>query len=352
MEEGKSAAVRLPQLGEHGYYEIRLESIGGLGANVCGKLLGELGAAYLGLNASSFSSYGSEKQGSPVKAHVRWAQGREILHNSPVERPQLLGLFHRALARSYPVMAGVEEGCTVVVNADASPDQMRRELRLRAGSIGCVDALALALQSKSRVNMVMLGALVRAAGFVPLDAAKALVRDTLGKKYPAMLPANLEGLELGYRELKTRHFPADGRYEYQPYQEMQSDWGYENAPLGGVNPLAGSTARNDLSASRQGFLPRFLPEKCIHCGLCDSSCPDMVFRFRPGEYRGMVTMLNHGPEYRYCKGCLRCVDICPTGALVSVREREQDTEGVAAGADPEITGESYLVEKRADGGLM
>ena len=38
------------------YYAMRLESIGGLGANLCGKLLGELGAIYLGLNASSFSS--------------------------------------------------------------------------------------------------------------------------------------------------------------------------------------------------------------------------------------------------------------------------------------------------------
>ena len=30
-----------------GYYEIRLESIGGLGANLCGKMLGELGVKYL-----------------------------------------------------------------------------------------------------------------------------------------------------------------------------------------------------------------------------------------------------------------------------------------------------------------
>ena len=33
------------------YFEMRLESIGGLGANLAGKLLGELGALYLGLNA-------------------------------------------------------------------------------------------------------------------------------------------------------------------------------------------------------------------------------------------------------------------------------------------------------------
>ena len=40
------------------YYEIRLESIGGLGANLCGKMLGELGIKYLGRNSTSFSSYG------------------------------------------------------------------------------------------------------------------------------------------------------------------------------------------------------------------------------------------------------------------------------------------------------
>ena len=49
----------LPRVNELGYYEMRLESIGGLGANLCGKLLGELGAVQLGLNAASFSSYGS-----------------------------------------------------------------------------------------------------------------------------------------------------------------------------------------------------------------------------------------------------------------------------------------------------
>ena len=38
------------------YYEIRLESIGGLGANLCGKMLGELGLKFLDLNSTSFSS--------------------------------------------------------------------------------------------------------------------------------------------------------------------------------------------------------------------------------------------------------------------------------------------------------
>lgn len=360
--------VHLPKQNKNGYYEIRLESIGGLGANLCGKLLGELGAAYLGLNASAFSSYGSEKRGSPVKSYVRWSMPeQEILHNSPVERPHLLVLFHKALSATLPVTAGVEEDCTVVVNTDETPENIRDHLGLHAGTICCVDALGSALRSKSRVNMVMLGAIAKAAGFIPFDIVKALVSDTLGKKYPAALENNLAGLKLGFETLQSQHFSADGRYAPVPYHEAKSPWGYANAPLGGINPHIGSTVSSDLSPSREGYIPLFLPEKCIHCGLCDTTCPDMVFQFLPGEYRGRPAMLNRGLDYHHCKGCLRCVDVCPTGALVAGKEqdhpkkqwfvRNKDLIAEAldfepAGADPWITSESYLDEKRVDGGLM
>lgn len=363
-----AAQVRLPQTNESGYYEMRLESIGGLGANLCGKLLGELGAAYLGLNAAAFSSYGSEKRGSPVKSYVRWSMPQqEILHNSPVEHPHLLVLFHAALSDTLPVTAGVEADCTVVVNTDAEPEQTRERLRLHTGTICCVDALGLALRSKSRLNMVILGAMAKASGFIPLDAVKELVTDTLGKKYPDVLENNLAGLELGFSQVHTRHFPPDDRFPPVPYRQARSQWGYANAPLGGINPHIGSTVSNELSPSREGYIPLFLPEKCIHCGLCDTTCPDMVFQFLPGTYRGRPAMLNSGLDYHHCKGCMRCVDVCPTGALVSGEEREhpnrqwfvRNKDLIApkldfepAGADSSVTSESYLDEKRVDGGLM
>ena len=45
--ENQGPGTVLPVTNEYGYYEIRLESIGGLGANLCGKMLGELGALSL-----------------------------------------------------------------------------------------------------------------------------------------------------------------------------------------------------------------------------------------------------------------------------------------------------------------
>lgn len=361
-------SVNLPVVNENGCYEIRLESIGGLGANLCGKLLGELGAGYLNLNASAFSSYGSEKRGSPVKSYVRWsAPDQEILHNSPVERPHMLVLFHHALSKTLPVTAGVDENCTLVVNTDRTPEEIREELRLYAGNVCCINALELALKSKSRINMVILGAVAKASGFIPMDAVKELVSDTLGKKYPTMLESNLNGIDLGFHGLISRRFLPDGRFQKVDYRELRSKWGYENAPIGGANPHFGNTVSSDLSPSREGFIPLFLPEKCIHCGLCDTTCPDMVFQFLEGEYRGKPAMMNRGLDYHHCKGCLRCVDVCPTGALVAGKENEHpnkkwfvrnkdlitdNLDFEPAGANPWITGESYLDEKRVDGGLM
>lgn len=358
--------TELPVVNQNGYYEIRLESIGGLGANLCGKLLGELGAEYLGLNSASFSEYGSEKRGSPVKAFVRWSEG-EILHNSPIENPNMLLLFHEALARAYPVTAGVDENCAVVVNTSSSPRQAREFLPLHGGKVCCVNALEIALQTKSRVNMVMLGAAVKASGFIPLDGVIDLVTRTIGEKYPQMLESNINGINQGYEKAKQEFFPAEDQYSFIPFAEKKILWGYENAPLGGENPHFGSTVTNDLSPSREGYIPLFLYEKCIHCGLCDTTCPDMVFQFISGEFKGKPSPVNRGLDYRHCKGCLRCVDVCPTGALVAgkeadhpkkrwhVRNKDLIAQNIAfeyVGADPWITSEAYLDEKRVDGGLM
>ena len=334
--------------------EMRLESIGGLGANLCGKMLGELGARYLSLNASAFSEYGSEKRGSPVKAFVRWSKG-EILHNSPVERPHILALFHLALADTLPVTAGVQKDTQIIVNSPEPPDVTRERLHLYEGSVYAINASAIAQKTKSRVNTVMLGAICKATGLVTIDMLRELIIEVFSRKYPESVAGNLAGAEAGYTQSTAYICTSDPRFSPIPYRLAQGKWGYENAPIGGVNPHFGSTVTNDLSPSREGFVPLFHVEKCIHCGLCDSTCPDMVFQFLPAEYNGKRTLCNHGLDYKHCKGCLRCVQVCPTGALTAGVEREnrenmryvRNKDLIVArldyektGADASVTGES------------
>jgi len=352
----------LPITNEAGYYEIRLESVGGMGANLCGKLLGELGAMYLGINAASFASYGSEKRGSPVKAYIRWCKAdQELRINSPVETPQLLGLFHEAMLEKSSALSGITEETHIVLNTPKSPQEAQEKLRISQGLLYCIDAQKAALDHKSRLNMVMLGALVKASGFIPLEPVLQLIQETMGKKYPHLLENNLAGVRAGYEQMSEPiklNVPPQAEEE-----EKRLSWGYRTAPIGGVNPRIGSTVSNDVSASREGYIPLFHPERCIHCALCDSTCPDMVFQFHEGEYKGKQRMINGGLDYHHCKGCLRCVAVCPTEALTAEEERNypqlphfvrnqdliaEHIDFNCVGANSWITSEAYLKEKPVD----
>lgn len=366
MNKRKEKRIHLPVVNENKCFEIRLESIGGLGANLCGKMLGQLGATYLDLNASSFSSYGSEKRGSAVKAFIRYSEPEnEILINSPIERPHILGVFHEEMAKKTFVMAGVDENSKIVINTNKTPKEIREGFSIYGGTCCCIDALKIAMEKKSRINMIMLGAIVRASEFIPLEKVIDMAKDTIGRKYPALIEANIEGIKAGYEQVQIEKFSPDNKYHYIPYAEVENKWGYKNAPIGGINPIFGNSVSNDLSASRQGYIPLFIMERCINCGLCDSTCPDMVFQFRKGMYKGKEAVVNTGLDYHYCKGCLRCVDVCPTNALVKVNERDyekkpyfvrnkdlivKEMEFEKVGANGGITSEAYLDEQRVDGG--
>lgn len=348
---------------DKGYYEIRLESIGGLGANLCGKMLGELGVKYLDLNSTSFSSYGSEKTGTPVKGFVRLCnKDKEIRVHYPVVKPDLLVVFHQALLKDDSVWKGCSADTAVIVALEPGQEKVGG-LKCNMGIVYGLEAQRIAIETKSRINMVMLGAALKLMGLEDVEAGERICRDTLGKKYPEALEGNLEGMRRGFHEVRL--MDVEGTECSNDSKMGQPVWGYENAPIGGINPRFGSTVLADLSPSRQGFIPLFIKERCINCGLCHSTCPDMVFQFAKGQYKGRDMMVNQGLDYYHCKGCLRCVDVCPVNALVRGVESEHPNKEYfkanqelirtpdyyeESGPDGYITSESYLTEKRMEGG--
>lgn len=364
------------------YYEIRLESIGGLGANLCGKMLGELGVRYLDVNSTNFSSYGSEKTGTPVKGFIRYCdRDKEIREHSPVIEPDLLVVFHQALLKDASVWKGCGEKTAVIIALEAGWEQpegvheksFNFHQAIGTQAVGCkpgacygLEAQKIAMETHSRINVVMLGAALRVMGGENLKAGEQIITDTLGKKYPDALNSNLDGMRRGYEEVRKFELNENSTTDVMIQESgKQQEWGYENAPIGGVNPRLGSTVVADLSPSRQGYIPLFIKERCINCGLCHSTCPDMVFQFAKGEYKGREMMVNQGLDYYHCKGCLRCVDVCPVNALVRGVEAEHPEKEYfmpnrellrmpayyeESGADGYITSESYLTEKRMEGG--
>ncbi len=79
---------------------------------------------------------------------------------------------------------------------------------------------------------------------------------------------------------------------------------------------------NNFEEIRKGFSPkeaRKEASRCLSCGLCNACgncfifCPDTSVFFEEGHLKSQV-------NYDYCKGCGICVNECPTGAMVLVKE--------------------------------
>ena len=312
----------LPGAGDDGFFGIRFESIGGQGAHLAGKMLAEACVLRQGLNGAHFSSYGSEKKGTPLKSFVRLCPAdREVRTSSPIENPQVVAVFNEALASSFDVAAGLGPTGTLIVNTRKDPGEIRESIQLRSGTVGVLDALGISLEEKTRVNTAMLGAVTRVCPFIDPEAVKETIRQSFSARYAQLVEANMRTFDRGYRELRSMTWPAVPGDVGRPVQRAKPAFGYLDAPIGGVILDAGNSIVKDLSTSRLGFVPAFDPNTCVHCGICDIVCPDLCFVWTD-DRDGEPAVRLQGIDYNYCKGCLKCIEACPTGALTELREED------------------------------
>jgi pyruvate ferredoxin oxidoreductase gamma subunit len=322
IRRGRDTMSILPKKNELGFFEIRLESIGGLGANLAGKMLAEAGVLGLGLNGSNFSSYGSEKKGSPVKSFIRYCEPDvEIRDHSPIEQPHIVAVFHEALYKTVDVVSGLNADGIALVNTAREFDEVRSDLKLEYGKLAIVDALTIAVEEKTKVNTAMLGALYRICDFLDPDSMRSVIRKTFEKKYPHLVEPNIRTFDRGYNEVQFKTYEVPVGAEGKSFSRPLPQLGYMTQEIGGVMTVQANSIVKDLSGSRQGFLPQFQQDKCIHCAACDNVCPDYCFVWEAGEdKKGRKQMFLKGIDYQYCKGCLKCVEACPTDALRDLRE--------------------------------
>jgi pyruvate ferredoxin oxidoreductase gamma subunit len=305
-------------------FEIRFESIGGLGANLAGQLLAESLALRQNLNVSQFSSYGSEKKGTPVRSFVRVAEmSRPIRVSSPVTEPDVLAVFHEALLARQTTLAGLKPNGVLVLNAPPSNDIVLPRCRVLF-----VDAMTIAVEEKTRINTAILGAVAKASPGIDTQQLADTLAEHFGRRSAKLGESNLKTFWRGHDE-SVEITITDGPDIPPPEGATPAPrWGYLTAPIGGSILTAGNSVNNNLSASRQGFAPRLDHTLCTDCGVCDVVCPDYCLVWKENkDLNGAGATAQHaaqllGIDYRYCKGCLRCVESCPSGALT--KEREAD----------------------------
>jgi len=308
------------------FFEVRFESIGGLGAHAAGKIVASAAVLRMGLNGAHFSSYGSEKKGSAVRSHIRLAASElDIRTSAPIESPDVIVVFHNGLLARPETLSGIKAAGILIYAGQA--DEMPADLsRLPATTrVIRVDAQAIATEERSRPNAVLIGTLTAALPFLDRQAMIETLNATFAGRHPEAVAANERAFARGVEEFQVIENIGCGEADL-PVASTNPIWGHQTAPIGGVLPTPGNTVWNDLRTSRTGWIPVLDIDKCIDCGMCDMVCPDLCLVWSTKEDpEGEPLVKLEGIDYRYCKGCMRCVETCSTLAMT----REAETPGLA-----------------------
>jgi pyruvate ferredoxin oxidoreductase gamma subunit len=159
--------------------EIRFHGRGGQGAVTSAELTA-LAAIEEGKYAQAFPSFGPERRGAPVMAFVRVSE-KPIRTREKVYTPDLVVVLDPSLLQIVNVEAGLKEGGLVILNTKKSAEQIRKETGIKA-RLALVDASTIAMETM-RVpitNTTMLGALLKAANLMPIDALRGPVQTRFG----------------------------------------------------------------------------------------------------------------------------------------------------------------------------
>jgi len=300
-----SSNYTLPYRDELGFCNIFLSAIGGDGANMAAKLLFKIGVTAFGLDGGYDAKYGSEKTGTPTDVSVRFCElGTPVRQAGPTTHPHYLVAFHQDLIRPLGLKKGLQPNATCIVNSHQPPEVIRDELMLHSGTVVCVDATKVAAETNSRLNMPMLAMLCHELKFDDEP-----VKEAIAKQWPRAAKANLAAYDATIETARRQTFEADGKYELEPYTPERGPIGYLNMLRGGaIDALTHNTEGRDNRLSGRGFVPEFDPEACNSCGICLTVCSDPgALLWRDGRMVGI--------EPTFCKGCMRCVEVCRVNAL-------------------------------------
>lgn len=318
------------------FFELRFESIGGLGAHGAGQILAAAAVLRMGLNAAQFSSYGSEKKGSPVRTFVRLGPvDRPVRTSAPVDAPDVIVVFHAALMRNPATFSGLRAEGTLIYNAPAGrPPDALSALPRTARAIQ-IDALGIAVAEHSRPNAALLGTLAAALPFLDAAHVSGAMADEFASRHPEAVAANERAFRRGAAEF-TVYSDVGTRNGDLPVARAEPVLGYLTQPPGGIVTTPGNSVWNDLSLSRTGWMPVLDPARCTHCGSCDLVCPDLCLVWGDGPEGGPYRRRLMGIDYQYCKGCMRCVESCPTGALAKTAETPGLADALRVRKFPEL----------------
>lgn len=175
--------------------EIRWHGRGGQGSFTVARILGMAASVYGGKYAQAFPSFGPERRGAPVLGFTRIDENK-ITDRSEVDSCDYVVVLDESLWGP-AVLSGLKQNTVIVVNTN-KPEKYKGIISNR---IVTIDATKLSLEilGMPMTNTAMMGALVAAGEFIPLEDCEKAVRDSMK---PKIAEKNIILMDKAYHMIK------------------------------------------------------------------------------------------------------------------------------------------------------
>ncbi|MHA1898198.1 MAG: 2-oxoacid:acceptor oxidoreductase family protein, partial [Promethearchaeota archaeon] len=250
--------------------------------------------------------------------------------NEQVYTPNYVGVLDDSLLDDIDVTRGMTPGAWLIVNTTMSFDEIKEKVKQTSKKLpeninyAKIDATGLALEVLKRnvTNTVILGALVRVSNIFTLDQLKNAIFKTFKQ---SIAEPNAKVVELAYEKTEI----LDLGFKMDFMADTKEPWSHTSLDLEGYTELNPAGVWYTLGGSevvKTGSwgvsVAQFDPETCINCHLCWLICPDLAIKRELGDDGDYHIV---GVDEYHCKGCLQCIDVCPTHSLTE--KRKNKTEG-------------------------
>jgi pyruvate ferredoxin oxidoreductase gamma subunit len=311
-------------------YRIRFHGRGGQGMKTASRLLG---AAFFleGYEVQDAPRYGAERRGAPIFAYVRAAK-EPINERGIILQPDLVIVADDSLVPvpAAGVMAGLTEKTILLISTTETADEWKHRLNLDCSIL----TLPAPEDVEDRLELRYAGAKCAGAaacltGVITKETLEGAIRDELKGKSAKVIARNIAMAMEGYDHMANNKgvvqesgLPSAKHYTPPAWIDMP----FEAARISSPSIHTGLTSVIVRTGLWRTMRPVIEYESCKHCWwVCSGSCPD-----------GAISVNAEGApriDYEHCKGCLTCVGVCPSHAIVTIPEHE----AVAAEQETEAT---------------
>lgn len=177
------------------YMDVIMAGFGGQGVMLIGNLLA-YAAMDQGLNVTFMPVYGAEMRGGTSNCTVVVAE--DEIGSPIIRRPKSTIILNRPSLEKF--QPRVENGGVQVVNTSLIDKELvEKPGRIRTVEIRAND-IADRLGNARLLNMVALGAYLKATGVLSLERVQESLHHVVSAHYKHLLPKNAEALKAGYDE--------------------------------------------------------------------------------------------------------------------------------------------------------